>query len=432
MKKTLIILYALIVLPVSVNATNLDDIYQLAVENDPQFRAAYSTYQAELTAKPQARSLLLPSASFSADVSENSSESNLSGKSDFQSNGYKLSLSQPVFHYNYFVQLGQANESIKKAASEYSAAQQELILRVAQRYMDVLAASDNLEFAQSEKKAIARQLEQARKRFEVGLIAITDVHEAQAAFDLANAQEIAAENQVSSAQEALGEITGQYHETLGPLGKKLPLLTPDPANLESWTEVALKQNLQLRAAKNAAKIAQEDIKRLRSGHYPTLDLVASRNHSDVGGGFGARETDTDSIALQFSLPLYQGGLVSSQVKEAAHLYQKAREIMEQQRRATLRQTRDAYRGVLTDISRVKALKQATVSTQSAVEATEAGFEVGTRTIVDVLVSQRELFRAKRDYAQTRYDYLLNTLRLKQAAGTLSPEDLTNINQWIQP
>ena len=432
MKRTLIVLYTLIVLPVSVHATNLDDIYQLAVTNDPQFRAAYSTYQAELTAKPQARSLLLPSVSFSADISENSSESNLSGKSDFQSNGYKLSLSQPVFHYNYFVQLGQANESIKKAASEYSAAQQELILRVAQRYMDVLAASDNLEFARSEKKAIARQLEQARKRFEVGLIAITDVHEAQAVYDLANAQEIAAENQVSSKQEALGEITGQYHEPLTPLGKKLPLLTPDPANLESWTEVALKQNLQLRAVKNAAKIAQEDIKRLRSGHYPTLDLVASRNHSDVGGGFGARETDTDSIALQFSLPLYQGGLVSSQVKEAAHLYQKAKEIMEQQRRATLRQTRDAYRGVLTDISRVKALKQATVSTQSAVEATEAGFEVGTRTIVDVLVSQRELFRAKRDYAQTRYDYLLNTLRLKQAAGTLSPEDLTNINQWIQP
>lgn len=202
--------------------------------------------------------------------------------------------------------------------------------------------------------------------------------------------------------------------------------------MERWTEVALKQNLQLRAAKNATNIAQEDIRRLRSGHYPTLDLVASRNHSEVGGGFGERETDTDTIALQFNLPLYQGGLVSSQVKEAAHLYQKARDGLEQQRRTTLRQTRDAYRGVLTDISRVKALKQATVSTQSAVEATEAGFEVGTRTIVDVLITQRELFRAKRDYAQTRYDYLLNTLSLKQAAGTLSPEDLTDINQWIQP
>ena len=432
MKRTLIALFTLLVLPVSANATNLDDIYKLAVENDPQFLAAYSTYQAELTAKPQARALLLPNASFSADVSENSSDSSLSGKSDFQINGYKLSISQPVFHYDYFIQLGQANESVKKATAEYSAAQQELMLRVVQRYLDVLAARDNLEFAQSEKTAIDRQLEQARKRFEVGLIAITDVHEAQAAFDLAHAQEIAAENQVSSSQEALSEITGQQHKTLGLLGKKLPLLTPEPASLESWTKVALEQNLQLKAAKNAATIAQEEIKRLRSGHYPTLDLVASRNHSDVGGGFGARETDTDAIALQFSLPLYQGGLVSSQVKEAAHLYQKARENLEQQRRATLRQARDAYRGVLTDISRVKALKQATVSTQSAVEATEAGFEVGTRTIVDVLVSQRELFRARRDYAQTRYDYLLNTLRLKQAAGTLSPDDLTNINQWIQP
>jgi outer membrane protein len=419
-------------IPTITNAENLDDIYLLAVKNDPQFLAAYATYQAELTSRPQARALLLPSANFSAEESDNSHDSTITGKDDFRSSRYTLSISQPVFHYDYFVQFGQANESVKKATAEYSAAQQELILRVAQGYFDVLAATDTLEFAQSEKTAISRQLEQARKRFEVGLIAITDVHEARAAFDLAHAQEIAAENQVSSSREALGEITGQYHEQLLPLGEKLPLLTPEPANLESWTAVALKQNLQLRAAEYASNIAQGEIKRLRSGHFPTLDLVASRNHSDVGGGFGARVTDTDTVTLQFNLPLFQGGLVSYQVKEAVHLYKKTKENQEQQRRGTLRQTRDAYRGVLTDISRVKALKQATISTQSAVEATEAGFEVGTRTIVDVLVSQRELFRARRDYAQTRYDYIINTLRLKQAAGTLKPEDLEDINQWVQP
>ena len=425
-------LTALAGIPTTVSAENLDDIYQLAVKHDPQFLAAYATYQAELTSKPQARALLLPSANFSAEESDNSLESSVSGKDDYRSNGYTLSISQPIFHYDYFIQFGQASESVKKAAAEYSAAQQQLILRVAQKYFGVLAATDTFEFAQSEKTAISRQLEQARKRFEVGLIAITDVHEARAAFDLAHAKEIAAENQVSSSREALGEITGRYHENLLPLGERLPLLTPEPANMENWTEVALKQNLQLRAAEYASNIAQDEIKRLRSGHLPTLDLVAARNHADVGGGFGARETDNDSISLKFNLPLFQGGLVSYQVKEAVHLYTKAKEAMEQQRRSTLRQTRDAYRGVLTDISRVKALKQATVSTQSAVEATEAGFEVGTRTIVDVLVTQRELFRARRDYAQTRYDYIINTLHLKEAAGTLKPEDLGNINQWIQP
>lgn len=414
------------------NAESLDDIYQLSVRNDPKFLAAYATYQAELTSRPRARALLLPSANISGEESKNSHDSTITGKDNFRSSRYTLSISQPIFNYDYFVQLGQANESVKKATAEYSAAQQELIIRVAQRYFGVLAAIDTLEFAKSEKTAISRQLEQARKRFEVGLIAITDVHEARAAFDLALAQEIAAENQVSSNQEALSEVTGQPHENPLPLGEQLPLLTPEPANLESWTGVALKQNLQLQATEYARNIAQKEVKRLRSGHFPTLDVVASRNYSDVGGGFGARVTETDSIALKFNLPLFQGGLVSYRVKEAIYLYNKAKETMEQQRRSTLRQVRDAYRGILTDISRVKALKQATVSTQSAVEATEAGFEVGTRTIVDVLVSQRELFRARRDYAQTRYDYIINTLRLKQAAGMLKPEDLRNINQWIQP
>jgi outer membrane protein len=414
-------------------AQDLNEIYNLSLQSDPQLKAAEAAFHASETARPQARALLLPNANFSADTSDNSQENKItSTTNDYNSNGYTLSITQPVFRYNYWIQLDQADSTIGQANAEYGAAQQDLIIRVAERYFAVLASLDNLEFARSEKTAIARQLEQAQKRFDVGLIAITDVHEAQAAYDLSVANEIQAENQVANSHEALSEITGQIHNELASLVDKIPLLAPDPASTEEWTKVALEQNLQLQALKYAAEAAKKNIKLQKSGHYPTLDLVASRTKSDVGGGsFGSRETDTDSISLQFNVPIYQGGLTTSKTQEAVHLHTQARENVEQQRRATLRQARDAYRGVLTGISRVKALKQAMVSSESALETTEAGFEVGTRTIVDVLVAQRELFRARRDYAQTRYDYILDTLRLKQAAGTLAPDDLQRINGWLK-
>lgn len=429
---TLIIIGALLASTAATAQDNILDIYQLAQENDPSIRAAEAAFSAASTAKPQARALLLPNVAFSADTSDNSTDSNTSGQSDYNSNSYNLSLSQPLFRYDYWIQLQQADSTIGQAQAEYSAAQQELILRVAEAYFSVLAAEDSLEFAHAEKSAIARQLEQAQKRFEVGLIAITDVHEAQAAYDLSLASELQAENQLLSAREALNEITGGFHEQVAGLNAAMPMVSPDPDNLDHWTEFALGQNLQLKAAMFAAEAAQKNIQLNRAGHLPTLDLVAAHNDSDIGGGFGgSRETETDSIALQFNLPLFQGGLVQSKIKQSQYLYQQARESAEQQRRAALRQVRDAYRGVLTAISRVTALKQATVSTKSALDATEAGFEVGTRTIVDVLDSQRELYRARRDYAQARYDYVLNTLRLKQAAGMLAADNLQQLNQWLQ-
>lgn len=408
------------------------DIYRLAQEHDPQIRAAEAGLQAARTASPQARALLLPNIGLSAETSDISYESSSTGSSDYNDNGYSLSLRQPVFHYEYYAQLRVADASIGAAQAQFSAEQQALILRVAQAYFNTLGARDTLGFARAEKDAIARQLEQAQKRFEVGLIAITDVHEAQAAYDLAIAQELAAENGVASATEALTEITGRHHAQLALLSEEMPMLTPEPANLEQWTTTALQQNWLLKAAEFNRDAAREQIKLRRSGHYPTLDMVANHADSSVGGGIsGSRETETDSISLQFNLPIYQGGLVTQQTREAVYLHEQAREETELQRRTVLRTTRDAYRGILTDISRVKALMQAIISTRSALDATEAGFEVGTRTIVDVLASQRELYRAQRDYAQARYDYLLNTLRLKQAAGTLSPEDLQHINRWLQ-
>ncbi|MEW6353194.1 MAG: TolC family outer membrane protein [Pseudomonadota bacterium] len=423
-----------LLVPWSASAQDLAAVYELAAENDPQLRAAAAARAATQEAKPQSRALLFPTLSLDANTNYNDLDIRAPaiGTSRFNSNGYTLNLTQPVYRHETYAQIRQADARIGQAEAEYSAAQQELIVRVATRYFDVLAAQDNLEFAHAEKESIARQLEQSRQRFDVGLVAITDVHEAQARYDLAVAQEIDAENQLSTARETLREVTGRYHEDLAPLMTKIPLLTPEPSNIETWVDTALKQNLQISAADFAAQVAREEIDRRRAGHYPTLDIVGSSGYTHSGGGrFGASQIDSNVIGIQLNAPLFQGGLVNARVREAEHLRTQALEILEQQRRAVLRQTRASYLSVLAGISRVDALGQAIVSNQSALDAAEAGLEVGTRTAVEVLDARRELFRAKRDYARARYDYILETLRLKQAAGTLSPSDVQQINTWLQ-
>ncbi len=417
-------------------AGNLLDIYRLAVENDPQLRGAEAAHLATLESKPQSRALLFPTINASANTTGNRLEISKpapSATSHFNSSGYTLSLAQPVYHHDTYVQLRQADARIAQSDALLGAARQDLMLRSATRYFNALAAQDNLEFARAEKKAIARELEQSQQRFEVGLVAITDAQEAQARFDAALAQEIAAGRQLASGVEALREITARQHATLAALTEQLPLLAPEPADVEQWTETALQQNLQYTAAQHASEVAQEEIARQRAGHYPTLDIVGNRVFSESGGrhGFGASETLNDSISLQINAPIFQGGLVNSRAREARHKYTQAQENQEQQLRSVVRQTRDSYAGVIAGISRVKALKQSVFSHQTALEATEAGSQVGTRTEVDVLDAQRELFRAQRDYARARYDYILEGLRLKQAAGTLSQTDLEQINAWLQ-
>jgi len=420
-------------------AEDLLDIYRLAEKNDPQFKAAQATRLAALEAKPQSRALLLPDISLSASTTrdrediQSSSSAIFSTETTYSTNtGYSLTLSQPLFNAEYFIQLRQADARVGQADAELAAAQQELITRVAERYFDILAAVDNLEFARAEKSAVERQLEQTKQRFEVGLIAITDVHEAQAAYDLAIAEEIDAENQLSSSQEALRELTGQHHKSLAYLTDKIQLISPDPANIDKWSDTALNQNFTLLAAEFAAKAAQDEIKLQRSGHLPTLDVNASHGLTDISGGsFGARETEDSAIGIRLNVPLYSGGGTNSRVREAMQLFEQAKENLEQQRRSTLRQSRDAYLSTTAAINRVKALNQAVISAQSALDATEAGLEVGTRTTVDVLNSRRELFRAQQNHARSRYDYILNTLRLKQAAGILSAADLEQINNWVE-
>jgi len=423
-------------LAINCQANDLFSAYRMAEVSDPVYQEAIASYKATLESKPQARAALLPQINFNANTASNDqdiSTANIgtSGKVGFNTHGYSLDLTQPIFHRARFLSLEQTDSQISQAQAELDAALQDLIIRVAERYFDVLAAIDNLRFAESEKKSLGRQLEQANQRFEVGLTAITDVQEAQAGFDRAVANVILAENTIDNAREALREITGEYLPAIAPLGEEVPLVRPDPDNIEEWSNISREQNLLVEAARHQLETARQEIDIQRSGHYPTLDLFANKGFDSSGGRFGGVQIHSDAIGIELNVPIFQGGLVTSQTREATHLYERAQQLLEQQFRSAQRDTRDSYLDVISGISQVKALKQTVKSSQTALEATLAGFEVGTRTAVDVVASERVTFQAKRDYARARYDYLLNTLRLKRAAGTLSPDDLSKINNWLE-
>ncbi len=420
-----------------VTAETLIEIYHLAQLGDPQLRSAEAAYIASTESRRQSLGGLLPSITLNANATRTRQDTTVAadsfvsaGKQSFTSKGYTLSLNQPIYRQELLSQLHQGDALIEQAEALFRAAQQDLLLRVAQAYFNLLAARDNLDFIQAEKRAIKRQLEQTKQRFEVGLIAITDVHEAQAAYDLTGADEIAAQNQLQINRQALREITGQLHKKLQPLGE-ITLLLPQPNNMEEWTERALQQNFLIIAAQAAVTTQQQQLAQQRGNRHPNIDLVLSHSYSDLGGGnFGGRETNDNSISLQFSLPIYQGGGVSAGIRKGQQQLIQEQEALEQQRRSIQRGTSDAFLSVVAGISRVKALQQAVISSQSALDATEAGFEVGNRTTVDVLNVRRELFRTQRDHARAHYDYILASLRLKQTAGILQEEDLQQINNWL--
>ncbi|WP_029135020.1 TolC family outer membrane protein [Sedimenticola selenatireducens] len=439
MKKLLLTLLLGQLLGVSgAQAEDLLEIYQLALQNDAQLRAAMANRDSALEALPQAKAQLLPSVSLSSDanlvrtdVNSSSSSSALTDNpNNYATAGLSLNLTQSIYRKAYNVQLDQADRQIAQAEVTFAAEEQNLIIRVAQAYFNVLSAEDSLEFARAENAAIARQLDQAKQRFEVGLIAITDVHEAQAAFDQSRADLIQAENALDNAREAQQEIIMQVVDDLAPLAAELPLNPPQPQNPEQWAETAQTQNLSLQAANYGVDIARLNIDLQDSGDSPTLDLVGS--HSlDVSNNENGTDLHTTVIGLQLNLPLYTGGAVTSRTRQARFDYEAAQQTLDQQRRSVNRSVRDAYRGVMSSISRVEALKASTISAQSALEATTAGFEVGTRTMVDVLNAQRDLFSARSNYAQVRYDFILNGLLLKQATGNLSTEDLKQVNGWLK-
>ena len=415
-------------------SNDLLEIYQLAKTNDPQLNASHHLRLATEELRPQSLARFKPQVTLTADASHTQQENVESSQFvDDTSRSSQISLNarQTLYHKTFFHQLKQADANIRKAVSEYHDAEQNLIVRSAESYFEILSAQDNLEFAVAEKNAINRQLEQTRQRFEVGLIAITDVHEAQAAYDLAVAQEIAAENRLAIAHEALREITGETHQNLARLNEESKLELLDNRSVNDWVESATAQNFRLLAAQADVDIASEQIKVDRADHYPTFDLFARYAHSDNDSGFTSGSSVNATIGVEMELPLYLGGGVSSRGRESAHRHTVAKDRYEQELRATQRQVRNAYLNINASFSQVNALKQALISTQSALEATQAGLEVGTRTTVDVLDTRRELFRAQRDYSRARYDFLLNLLRLRQAAGILNENDVETINNWLR-
>ena len=412
------------------HSESLMAIHNLAVGNDPQYKSAEASLAASQEALPQSTANFLPALTASARRVENS-DSSVDG-----SNNYSLSLNQPIYKHGSFVQRRTALSTVEQVEAEFRSAEQALIVDVAKAYFAVLGAQDNLEFAEAEKRSNARQLDQTQQRFDVGLVAITDVHESRAAYDISVAGAIEAQNLLDGANESLREITGSYHDNLATLGENMPLLPPTPIDLQDWTDMALEQNPDLMAAVQATEQAKENVNAQRSGNYPTVNLALAHSHFDGGGtdAFGnvySTDTDSNTATLSVSVDLYSGGRTSSYITQAREYLKQSQQFLEQTRRSTQRLVRNAYRGVLSGISRVKALKQALISNQSALRAAEAGYEVGTRTTVDVLVARRNLFSAQRDYAQSRYNYILDSLRLQQAAGSLTANNLKTISDWLR-
>lgn len=424
----------LLMIAPAVQALDLAEVYDIAQEQDVQLKIIASQLESARQTLPQAVSANRPQVNIGASAQYQDSSNELLGDDTQTTLGYNLSLQQNLYNGEINATIAAAEANVEQFEADYEAARQDLMVRVTEAYFNILSAQDTLEFAEAEKNAIGRQLEQAQKRFEVGLIAITDVKEAQASFDLSVSQEIIARNALDNAREALQVIIGQpLFEPIAVLGDKVDLTIPEPASAAAWVELAKKNSLALTSARATLKAASENRNIAKSGRKPTVNLTASyqdaTNDSDNSGDF---DTDALTVGVQLNYPLYTGGRVGAAIEQAEADYLTALNNLSLQQRLVGQQTSTAYLAVVSGIGQVNALRQALVSTTAALEATEAGFDVGTRTSVDVLNSLRETYRSRRDYASSRYDYLTNTLRLKQAAGILKQDDMAAINAWLIP
>ncbi|HET7650885.1 MAG TPA: TolC family outer membrane protein [Gammaproteobacteria bacterium] len=428
------------------HATDLWDVYQLALKNDPTFQQAQANYEAQVENKAIARAGYLPNLTLNA--SRQRSENNGDqigilpgggfGLTNFQSTtyntNYNVQLRQPIFDWAAWKSMDQADATVAQAEADFESAKQDLILRTATAYFNVLNARDTLAANDAAKQAYAKQLEQAKEKYQVGMSAITDVQEAQAAYDLAVANEINAQQQVTTAEEQLRAITGEPVGDLQEPVPDMPLRSPDPASAKQWVEQALKQNPNLLSAQAAAQAASANVGiKQANDYYPTLSLVAQRNknHNTGNNIFDLSDTNGTVIGVQLSFPLFSGGGATAQVTQAQRQYDAAEDQAKLVTRQTEQQTRTAYLGVLTGISQVQAYKQSVQSNQTSLQATETGMQVGTRTIVDVLTARQNLLNAQTSFANSRYTYLKSVLQLKQAAGILGPEDVKQINSMMQ-
>lgn len=409
---------------------NLLQTYRLALDSDAILKAAQARYLAQREVVPQAVANLLPQAYAQAIDTWVNTGQDAFGQYNTQS--YNLNISQPLVHIELFSQLKQATELKKQACKALLAADQDLIIRVADRYFAVLGAEDNVFFSDAQRKAFLKQYQQAQSRFDVGLIAITDVLEAKAAYDNAIALEIAAKNELNDRYEELRVLIGQAVDSVEGilLDSKLPLLPPNPQDQEAWVYTANSSNLEIQIDEAAARAAKANISTQRAGHLPTLDLNIQTGYGKPPAPSIPEYTKSSVVSLTATLPLFQGGAVNSRTRQAQAQYSESLENLDYRRRIVDSETRQRYRGILTAISEIKALSESVVSNRRAVEAIRAGYSAGTRTLVDILNAESILFRVERDYALARYDYLLEGLRLKRVAGNLTVEDLIHVNQFL--
>jgi outer membrane protein len=421
-------------------AADLLQTYREARANDPVYASARAARDAGRESLPQGLALLLPTVGASAFTQMNNIDIDFRGvappsKREGNTNGYSVSLTQPLFNWQSIMLYKEAGFKVAQSEAVFGQAAQDLIVRVAQAYFDVLASQDSLAFIQAQKAAISEQLAQAKRNFEVGTATITDTHEAQARFDLAVSQEIAAQSDLEIKKSALQQIIGKLPDGLVPLKPATELSPPTPNAIEPWVARAEDQNFSVRIQDAALEIASREIERSRAGHYPSLNMVGSygRNSASIST-IGTVSLGTDStsrsIGLQLAIPLYSGGGVSSLVRQAIANQEKARQDLEAARRAAAQAARQAYLGVSNGMAQVRALEQALISSQSALDSNKLGYEVGVRINIDVLNAQQQLYSTKRDLSKARYDTLVNGLKLEAAAGTLTEEDLAAVNRLL--
>ncbi|WP_268866820.1 TolC family outer membrane protein [Methylobacillus arboreus] len=423
------------------NGQNLLDIYEIALSSDPTLAAARSGNLAAQEKIEQGKALYRPTVNFTTEASHSETDIRYlgdnaifrnAGRESFEVFGFGVNFTQPILRKENWVQYKQAQTQVSQADKQLMLSQQDLMLRSAQAYFDVLMAQDQIDLINSQKAAIAEQLEQAKANFEVGTATITDVNEAQARFDLLKAQEITVHNDYEVRKRAVQAIIGRLPERLATVRQDLQTRPPQPLDMEQWVTLAAQNNLELSIQQEALQLASQEVERMNAGHWPTLDMVGSYADTRSGGspnGFGT-DLQNATIGLRLNIPLYQGGAISSRVREAISNQQKAMDEVEAARRKSELDTRQAYLSLTGSVAQVQAYEQALNSSQSQLDSTNLGYEVGVRNSVDVLNAQQQLFTAKRDLLQSRYGYLMNVLRLKYAIGLLNEADLAEVNERL--
>ncbi len=427
-------------MPLAAQGQSLIEAYELARDNDPRFRAAQAEFKAIGTLVDQARAGFLPSARLEFDRMETrqriiSSQNPIfgAGVTTFPTFTRTLSITQPVFRKDVIERMGQAKAVVKQAEFTLLAAEQELLLRTTAAYLVLLAANDSVMLATAERETVGKALDLARERLRAGLGTITNQYDAQARYAVTQAREIEAQNRLRDARQAMREITGKAFDKVQSLREDFKLESPQPAAVERWLETALAQNLGLSARRESVEVARQEIERQKAGHYPSLNLLLQNNRRDSGSTLfgGGSNVDTTELTLKLSVPIYEGGLTSAVTREAAFRHAKAQEELEAERRTVDRATRAYYEGVLAGVGLVDALKQSVVAQERSLESKEVSHKSGLITLLPVLDAQRDLYLARRDYAQSRYDYLINRLRLQQVTGTLSELDLAAVNAALK-